>query len=68
MLREFQGLLLMEGNNQIAVESVTEYDVSSRGGHVLAEEVYLWELNEADKVTHLRHYADTAKHIAAAKI
>ena len=31
------------------------------------EEVHLWTFGDDGKVTRLRHYTDTAKHIAAAK-
>lgn len=68
VLKDFQVLALMEGENQIAVEFVIEYDVPSTGGHVRDEEVHLWKFNEAGKVIRLRHYTDTAKHMTAAKV
>ena len=68
VLKDLQVLALMEGGNQVAAEFVIEYDVPSTGGHVRDEEVHLWSFDEAGKVVRLRHYTDTAKHIAAAKV
>jgi uncharacterized protein len=67
-LKAFQVLSLMEGDSQVAVEFVIEYDVPSTGGHVRDEEIHLWKFDETGKVTRLRHYTDTAKHIGAAKV
>lgn len=66
-LKNFQILSLMEGGNQVAAEFVIEFDVPGTGGLVRDEEIHLWTFNEAGKVERLRHYSDTAKHIAAAK-
>lgn len=66
-LKNFQVLGLMAGGNQVAAEFVIEADVLSTGGHFRDEEIHLWTFNDAGKVVRLRHYADTAKHIAAAK-
>jgi uncharacterized protein len=35
------------------------------GGHYRDEEIHLWTFDDAGKVVRLRHYVDTAKHIAA---
>ena len=64
---EFQVLSMMAGGNQVAVEFVIEVDVPSTGGHYRDEEIHLWTFNDAGQVVRLRHYIDTAKHIAAAK-
>lgn len=66
-VKEFQILSMMAGGNQVAVEFVIEVDVSTISGHYRDEEIHLWTLNDQGKVTRLRHYTDTAKHIAAAK-
>ena len=68
VLKDLQILSLMEGGNQVAVEFVIEYDVPSTGGHVRDEEIHLWTFNDSGKVVRLRHYTDTAKHIAAARV
>lgn len=67
-MKEFQVLSLMVGKNQVAVEFVIEVEVPSTGGHYRDEEIHLWTFNENGQVTRLRHYTDTAKHIAAAKV
>jgi ketosteroid isomerase-like protein len=36
------------------------------GGRYVDEELHLWSFDDAGRVTRLRHYVDTAKHIAAA--
>jgi uncharacterized protein len=57
---DFRVLSLMAGENQVAaeVEIVTE--------RFRDQECHLWRFNDAGKVERLRHYVDTAKHIAAA--
>lgn len=63
----FEVLNMMEGANQVAVTFVIEY-VTPPGGHLRDEEVHLWTFDDAGKVCALRHYLDTAKHIAAWKL
>lgn len=67
VLKDFRVLSLMEGPSQVAAEFVIEYEVPSTGGHVRDEEIHLWTFDASGKVTRLRHYTDTAKHITAAK-
>jgi len=60
-------------SNLAAVQSIYEAfgkgDVTDlptlSGGHYRDEEIHLWTFNDAGKITRLRHYTDTAKHIAA---
>lgn len=66
-VRDFQVLALMEGGDQVAAEVIIEFEVPGTGGHVRDEEVHLWTFDGSGKVVRVRHYADTAKHIAAAK-
>ena len=67
-IKDLQILGFMEGGNQVAVEFVLEAGLPTfGGGHYRDEEVHLWTFNDAGKVTRLRHYTDTAKHIAAFK-
>jgi ketosteroid isomerase-like protein len=65
-IKEFRVLSLMAGGNQVAAEFVLEADVPASGGHYRDEEMHLWTFDEDGKVVRLRHYTDTAKHIAAA--
>jgi ketosteroid isomerase-like protein len=63
---DLQILNMMEGGNQVAVEFVIEANLPTfGGGHYRDEEMHLWTFNDAGKVTRLRHYVDTAKHISA---
>ena len=63
---DLQVLGMMEGGNQVAVEFVLEANLPAwGGGHYRDEELHLWTFDEDGKVSRLRHYTDTAKHIAA---
>jgi hypothetical protein len=66
-IKEFQVLSIMGNGKQVAAEFIIEAEVPATGGHYRDEEMHLWTFNDEGKVTRLRHYADTAKHIAAAK-
>lgn len=64
-IHEFQVLSLMANDRQVAAEFVI--DATPPGGQRYRdEEMHLWTCDAAGRVTRLRHYADTAKHIAAA--
>lgn len=65
-IKEFQVLSLMAGPNQVAAEIVIGFE-GPGGGSYRDEELHLWTFDEAGKVTRMRHYTDTAKHIAAWK-
>ena len=68
-ITDLQILNMMEGGNQVAVEFVIEADLPAwGGGHYRDEEIHLWTFNDEGKITRLRHYTDTAKHIAAFKL
>jgi uncharacterized protein len=63
---DLQVLNMMEGGNQVAVEFVLEANLPAwGGGHYRDEEMHLWTFDDTGKVVRLRHYTDTAKHIAA---
>jgi ketosteroid isomerase-like protein len=66
-VNEFKVLSLMDGGQQIAAEFVLDVNVPDTGGHYRDEEIHLWTFNDQGQVIRLRHYTDTAKHIAAAK-
>jgi uncharacterized protein len=63
-INDFQVLDVVAGERQVAVEVVIEYSTPA-GGHLRDEEVHLWTFDEHQQVVRLRHYVDTAKHIAA---
>ena len=64
-LKSLEVLNLMEGGNQVAVTFRIEFDVKATGKRVRDEEIHLWTLDPGGRVLALRHYVDTAKHIAA---
>jgi uncharacterized protein len=65
-ITELSVLSMMEGGNQVAVEFVIEANLPTfGGGHYRDEEMHLWTFDDAGRVIRLRHYTDTAKHIAA---
>lgn len=61
---EFQVLGLLANEHQVAAEVVIGYTTPT-GGRLHDEEVHLWALDEQQRITRLRHYVDTSKHIAA---
>ncbi|MEI2693077.1 MAG: hypothetical protein V9H69_26505 [Anaerolineae bacterium] len=57
----------MAGDNQVAaeIEIALKSPVTGRG--LRDQEMHLWTFDDNGQVIRLRHYADTAKHIAAAQ-
>lgn len=48
------------------VVAVVELEITNpRGGCLRDEELHLWRISPEGKVTSVRHYCDTAKHLAA---
>lgn len=59
-------LNMLEGGNEVAVTFVIEANLPQCGGRSYRdEEVHLWTFDADGKVSRLRHYLDTAKHIEA---
>ncbi|QHV93800.1 nuclear transport factor 2 family protein [Spirosoma endbachense] len=65
---DFQVLSIMAGGNQVAAEFVIEAAASALSKGFRDEEMHLWTFNDQGKVTRLRHYTDTFKHILAAQV
>jgi ketosteroid isomerase-like protein len=66
-IHDFQVLSIMAGDRQVAAEFAI--DATPPGGRRYRdEELHLWTFGTDGKVTRLRHYTDTAKHIAAAGV
>jgi uncharacterized protein len=63
-LHDFQVLDLMASDRQVTAQIVIELSYPG-GGRYRDEELHLWRFGEDGKITALRHYVDTAKHIAA---
>jgi ketosteroid isomerase-like protein len=64
-LKSFDVLNLMEGGNQVAASFTIAFTVKATGKQLRDEEVHLWTFDNQGRVIALRHYVDTAKHIAA---
>jgi uncharacterized protein len=64
VVHDFQVLDLMASQGQVTAQIVIELTYPS-GGRVRDEELHLWRFNGDHEITALRHYVDTAKHIAA---
>jgi ketosteroid isomerase-like protein len=66
-IHEFQVLGMLAGERQIAVEVLI--DATPAGGtRYRDEELHLWNFDAQGKVSRMRHYVDTAKHIRAAGV
>jgi ketosteroid isomerase-like protein len=63
-IHDFQVLDVIAGERQVAAEVVIEFSTPS-GGRSRDEELHLWTLDERQQVVRMRHYVDTAKHMAA---
>ena len=65
-IHDFRVLSIMSNDQQVAAEFVIEATPPG-GKRYRDEEMHLWTFNADGKVTRLRHYTDTAKHIEAAR-
>ena len=63
-MHDLKVLGFLTNENQVAVEVEIEFTVKATGKRLRDQELHLWTL-AGGKVTRLRHYIDTAKHIAA---
>ncbi|HTQ88058.1 MAG TPA: hypothetical protein VMK84_01050 [Streptosporangiaceae bacterium] len=64
VVHEFRVLDLLASPTQVVAQIVIELTYPS-GGRVRDEELHLWRFDDDHKIAALRHYVDTAKHIAA---
>jgi ketosteroid isomerase-like protein len=65
-VHDFKVLDLLASDRQVAVQVVIEVSYP-HGGRYRDEEVHLWTFDADGTIVALRHYVDTAKHIAAAR-
>ena len=65
-IAEFEVRDIMASDNQVAATILIDAKVPG-GGRLRDEELHLWTFDTDGKISAMRHYADTAKHIAAAK-
>jgi ketosteroid isomerase-like protein len=68
VFKDFQVVSIMANENHVAVECILEVDIPSTGGHFKEDEIHLWSFDGQGQVIRFRHFADTAKHIEAAKV
>jgi uncharacterized protein len=64
-IHDFRAGDMLVSPTQVAVQ-VTIDASTPTGGRFRDEELHLWTLDDAGQVVAMRHYVDTAKHIAAA--
>lgn len=64
-VHDLQVLDMLASERQVAVEVVIDISTAN-GNRYRDEEIHLWTLNGAGKVTRMRHYTDTAMHMRAA--
>jgi ketosteroid isomerase-like protein len=64
-VHDFQLLDLLASDHQVVAQIVIEVSYPN-GGRFRDEELHLWTFGEDGTIIALRHYVDTAKHIAAA--
>jgi uncharacterized protein len=63
-IHDFRVLDMVAGDRQVVVE--VGIDVTTpAGGRYRDDELHLWTLDEHMQIARMRHYVDTAKHIAA---
>ncbi len=65
-IAEFAVLSIMADESQVAAEISIDAAVPG-GGRYRDEELHLWSFDSDGKISRMRHYVDTAKHIAAAR-
>lgn len=65
-VKDVQVLGIMEGADQVAVEFEIEVVVPETGHSFRDQEAHFWRFNDQGKVTRMRHYTDTAKHMEGA--
>lgn len=65
-VHELRVLDLLVSDRQVVAEIVIEFETPD-GGRLRDEELHRWTFGPDGKVVSLRHYVDTAKHLAAAQ-
>ncbi len=65
-LHEFRVLDLLASDRQVVAEVVIDLETPD-GGRYRDEELHLWRFGPDGRVSALRHYVDTAKHVAAGR-
>jgi ketosteroid isomerase-like protein len=66
-IRDFQILGFLDGGDTVAVDFMFDA-IAPTGEHLHDEEIHLYDFDENGRVTRMRHYVDTAKHIKVARV
>ena len=66
-IHDFRVQNILEGGNQVVATINIDFTVKETGERVRDEEIHLWTFDGEGKISGLRHYTDTAKHIKATK-
>jgi ketosteroid isomerase-like protein len=62
----FRPVEMLEGDGTVAAVVRVDVSVTSTGRRIEDDEIHLWTFDDAGKVSALRHFVDTGKHLAAA--
>ncbi|MEA2448741.1 MAG: uncharacterized protein QOG63_673 [Thermoleophilaceae bacterium] len=65
-IREFAVRDVLGSERQVAADVLFDAQLPG-GGRLRDEELHLWTFDDEGRVTRMRHYVDTAKHIAATR-
>jgi ketosteroid isomerase-like protein len=65
-IHDFRAGDMLASATQVAVEIIIDASTPA-GGRFRDEELHVWTLDDEGRVTRMRHYVDTAKHIAASE-
>ena len=66
-MHEFAVRDMLASERQVAVDVLIDATLPG-GGRLRDEELHLWTFDGGGRVVRMRHYTDTAKHIAAAGV
>jgi ketosteroid isomerase-like protein len=64
-IHDFRVLNILAGGDQACASVAIDFTVKATGKRVRDEELHLWTFGADGRVVAMRHYSDTAKHIAA---
>jgi ketosteroid isomerase-like protein len=65
-IHHFEAQVIASGPRHVVASAVIELSTPA-GGRLRDEELHLWTFDETGRVAALRHYVDTAKHLAASE-
>ena len=66
-LREFAPHTLIADGNHVVAQIAVDVEVRDTGRRFRDDEIHLWVFGDDGRVSEFRHYADTGKHVEAAR-